>query len=110
MRGGKRLGVPARCRAVASSAKHPGAWHAASPGPPVVHTVRSVLIPGGRWGALPGGPPCASKSAAHRWWQRWPAAGTLAAMLARGLAEGRGRLPWPAGAGEGAGSPWQGGR
>ena len=58
----------------------------------MVHTWLSVLITGCRWGDVPRGPQWASKSATHRWVQRWHGDGTLAAMQARmlGLAEERG--------------------
>ncbi len=46
----------------------------------VVNTLLYVLITGCRWCDLPRGPQWASKSAAHRWLQRWQADGTLAAM------------------------------
>jgi transposase len=42
----------------------------------VVNTLLYVLITGCRWGDLPRGPQWASKSAAHRWLQPWPADGT----------------------------------
>jgi transposase len=74
----------------------------------VVHTLLYVLITGGRWCDRPRGPQWASKSAAHRWLQRWQADGTLAAMHAhlRGLAEARGRMQWQDGAVDGSFSPW----
>jgi len=74
----------------------------------VVNTLLYVLITGGRWCDLPRGPQWASKSAAHRWLQRWQADGTLAAMQARGLgiAEAHGMLQWPYGAIDGSFSPW----
>ena len=52
----------------------------------------------------------ASKSATHRWLQRWQADGTLAAMQARilGIAEERGMIRWEYGAVDGAFSPWEG--
>ena len=58
----------------------------------VVNTVLSLLITGCRWCDTPRGPLWASKRAAHRWWQRWQADGTLATMQARvlGLAEDAG--------------------
>jgi len=58
----------------------------------IVNTMLYVLITGCRWCDVPCGPPWASKSATHRWWQRWQADGTLAAMQARilGIAEERG--------------------
>jgi transposase len=78
----------------------------------VVNTLLYVRIPGGRWCDLPGGPPWASKSAAHRWLQRWQAEGTLTARPARllGGAEERGMMQWPYGAVDGSCSPWQGRR
>jgi hypothetical protein len=81
------------------------------PHPPfrrVVTTVLSVLSTGGRWCALPRGPPWASKSAAPRGLQRWQVEGTLAAMQARilGIAEEHGLLQWPYGAVDGSCSPW----
>src|SRR5918998_2183544 len=77
----------------------------------VVNTLLYVLITGCRWCDLPRGPQWASKSAAHRWLQRWHADGTLAAMQARllGLAEERGMIQWQYGAVDGSFSPWQGG-
>ena len=74
----------------------------------VVNTLRYILITGCRWCDLPHGPQWASKSAAHRWLQRWQADGTLAAMQARlrGLAEERGMLQGQDGAIDGAFSPW----
>jgi transposase len=75
----------------------------------VVNTLLYVLITGCRWCDLPRGPQWASKSAAHRWLQRWHADGTLAAMQARllGLAEERGMIQWQYGAVDGSFSPWQ---
>jgi transposase len=75
----------------------------------VVNTLLSILITGCRWCDLPRGPHWASKSAAHRWLQRWQADGPLAAMPARrlGLAEARGMIQWPYGGVEGSCSPWQ---
>ena len=74
----------------------------------VVDTLLDILITGGRWCDLPRGPQWASKSAAHRWLQRWPADGTLAAMQARllGLAEERGMMQGQYGGVDGAFSPW----
>src|ERR671922_513659 len=78
----------------------------------VLNTLLYVLITGCRWCDVPRGPQWASKSATHRWWQRWQADGTRAAMQARmlGLAEERGLMRWEYGAGDGALSPWPGGR
>ena len=81
------------------------------PPPPfrkVVNTVLDVLITGCRWCDLPRGPQWASKSAAHRWVQRWHPEGTLVAMQARilGLAEEHGMIQWPYGAVDGSFSPW----
>jgi transposase len=75
----------------------------------VVNTRLYLLITGCRWGETPRGPRWASKSAAHRWLQRWQADGTLAAMQARvlGLAEERGMIHWEYGAIDGAFSPWE---
>jgi transposase len=69
----------------------------------VVNTSFYVLITGCRGCDLPRGPPWASKSAAHRWLQRWQADGTLAAMQARllGLAEERELIQWQYGAVDG---------
>jgi len=74
-----------------------------------------VWLPGCRWGASPGGPQGASTRATHRWRQRWPAEGTVAAMPARmvGVAEARGRRRGAYGAVDGALSPgagWRRGR
>jgi transposase len=76
----------------------------------VVNTLLYGLMIGCRWGDIPRGPQWASTSAAHRWLQRWPADGTLAAMPAHllGLAEARGIIQWPCGAIDGSFSPWQG--
>jgi transposase len=49
----------------------------------VVNTLLYVLITGCRWYDIPCGPAYASKSAAHRWLQRWQADGSLARMQAR---------------------------
>jgi transposase len=67
---------------------------------------------GCRWCDIPRGPQWASKSATHRWLQRWQADGTLAAIHARmlGLAEEQGMMRWEYGAVDGAFSPWEGGR
>jgi transposase len=75
----------------------------------VVNTLLYILITGCRWCDLPRGPQWASKSAAHRWLQRWQADGTLVAMQARllGLAEERGMIQWQYGAVDGSFSPWQ---
>lgn len=74
----------------------------------VVNTLLYVLITGCRWCDLPRGPQWASKSAAHRWLQRWQTDGTLAAMQARilGIAEERGMIQWQYGAVDGSCSPW----
>lgn len=74
----------------------------------VVNTVLDVLITGCRWCDLPRGAPWASKSAAHRWLQRWQDEGTLAAMPARllGIAEAHGMIPWQDGAVDGSFAPW----
>jgi transposase len=74
----------------------------------VVNTLLYVLITGCRWCDLPRGTPWASKSAAHRWLQRWQADGTRAAMPARilGLAEEHGMIQWQYGAVDGSCSPW----
>jgi transposase len=76
----------------------------------VVNTLLSVLITGCRWCDTPRGPRWASKSAAHRWLQRWQADGTLAAMQARvlELAQERGMIHWEYGAVDGAFSPREG--
>jgi transposase len=76
----------------------------------VVNSLLYVLITGCRWCDLPSGPQGASKSAAHRWLQRWHADGTLAAMQARilGLAEEHGMIQWQYGAVDGSCAPWQG--
>jgi transposase len=78
----------------------------------VINTLLYILITGCRWCDLPHGPQWASKSAAHRWLQRWQGDGTLAAMQARllGLAEERGIIQWQYGGVDGSFSPWQGGR
>src|SRR5438128_650603 len=78
----------------------------------ILHPLLSVLITGCRWCDVPCGPPWASKSATHRWWQRWQADGTLAARPARivGMAEERGMIHWEDGAVAGAFSPWEGWR
>ncbi len=74
----------------------------------VVNTLLYVLITGCRWCDLPRGPQWASKSAAHRWLQRWQLDGTLAAMQARllGLAEERGMIQWQYGAIDSSFAPW----
>ena len=78
----------------------------------VVNTLLYVLITGCRWCDLPRGAQWASKSAAHRWLQRWQADGTIAAMQARilGIAEEHGRIRGQYGAIAGAFSPWPGRR
>src|SRR4051794_27380110 len=78
----------------------------------IVNTLLYILMTGCRWCDVPCGPQWASKSATHRWLQRWQADGTLAAMQARilGIAEERGMMHWEYGAIDGAFSPWQGWR
>jgi transposase len=78
----------------------------------VLNTLLYILITGCRWCDIPQGPQWASKSATHRWLQRWQADGTLAAMQARllGIAEERGMIHWEYGAINGAFSPWEGWR
>ena len=75
----------------------------------VVNPWLYVLITGCRWCDLPHGAQWASKSAAHRWLQRWQADGTLMAMQARilGIAEEHGMIQWQYGAVDSAFSPWQ---
>src|SRR5712692_2077917 len=77
----------------------------------ILNTLLYILITGCRWCDVPRGPQWASKSATHRWLQRWQADGTLAAMQARilGIAEERGMIRWEYGAVDGAFSPWEGG-
>jgi transposase len=74
----------------------------------VINTLLDVLITGCRWCDLPRGPQWASKSAAHRWLQRWQADGTLVAMQTRilGIAEEHGMSHWQYGAVDGSFSPW----
>lgn len=78
----------------------------------VLNTLLYVLITGCRWCDIPRGPQWASKSATHRWLQRWYTDGTLAALQARmlGIAEEQGMIRWEYGAVDGAFSPWQGWR
>ena len=78
----------------------------------VVKTLLYILITGCRWCDIPRGPQWASKSATHRWLQRWHADGTLRAMQARilGIAEERGMICWEYGAVDSAFSPWEGRR
>jgi len=78
----------------------------------ILNTLLYILITGCRWCDVPHGPQWGSKSATHRWLQRWQADGTLAAMQARilGMAEERGMIHWEYGAVDGAFSPWEGGR
>jgi Putative transposase of IS4/5 family (DUF4096) len=52
----------------------------------ILNALLYVLITGCRWCDVPRGPQWASKSATHRWLQRWQADGTLAVMQA-------GRIP-----------------
>ena len=78
----------------------------------ILNTLLYVLITGCRWCDVPREPQWASKSATHRWLQRWQADGTLAAMQARilGVAEERGMIRWEYGAVDGAFSPGEGWR
>ena len=77
----------------------------------ILNTLLYILITGSRWCDVPHGPQWGSRSATHRWLQRWQADGTLAAMQARilGIAEERGMICWEYGAVDGAFSPWEGG-
>ena len=77
----------------------------------ILHTLLYILITGCRWCDVPRGPQWASKSATHRWLQRWQADGTLAAMQSRilGIAEERGMIHWDYGAVDGAFAPGKGG-
>src|SRR5262252_1136311 len=77
----------------------------------VLNTLLYVLITGCRWCDLPRGPQWASKSATHRWLQRWQVDGPLVAMPARllGLADERGLIRWPYRAVDGSFSPGTGG-
>jgi transposase len=76
----------------------------------ILQTLLYILITGCRWCEAPCGPQWTSKSATHRWLQRWQADGTLAAMQARmlGSAEERGMMHWEYGVVGGAFAPWQG--
>jgi hypothetical protein len=78
----------------------------------ILPTLLYILSTGCRWCDLPRDPHWASKSAAHRWLQRWQDDGTLAAMRARllGLAEERGMIQWQYGGVDGSFSSWQRGR
>ena len=73
----------------------------------ILNTLLYILITGCRWCDVPRGLQWGSKSATHRWLQRWQADGTLAAMQARilGVAEERGMIRWEYGAIDGAFSP-----
>jgi hypothetical protein len=75
----------------------------------VVNTLLSVLITGCHRCDLPRGPQWASRSAAHRWLQRWQPDGTPAAMQARilGFAGEHGMIQWQCGAVDDSFSPWQ---
>ena len=75
----------------------------------VLNTLLYVLITGCRWCDVPKGEIWASKSAAHRWLQRWEADGTLENLQARtlGIAEERGLINWNYGAVDGSFSPWK---
>ncbi|MEJ6486064.1 transposase, partial [Nostoc punctiforme UO1] len=75
----------------------------------VLNTLLYVLITGCRWCDVPKGEIWASKSAAHRWLQRWEADGTLEDLQARtlGIAEERGLINWGYGAVDGSFSPWK---
>src|ERR687885_410170 len=76
----------------------------------VLNTLLYILITGCRGCDVPRGRQWASKSATHRWLQRWQADGPLAAMQARilGVAEEKGMIRWEYGAVDGAFPPWQG--
>jgi len=78
----------------------------------ILNTLLYILMTGSRWCDVPHGLQWGSKSATHRWLQRWQADGTLATMQARilGIAEERGMICWEYGAVDGAFSPWEGGR
>jgi hypothetical protein len=67
----------------------------------------TILITDGRWWDVPRGLPWASKPATQRWWRRWRAAGTLAAMPVRilGIADERGMMHGAYGAVDSAVSP-----
>ena len=75
----------------------------------IVNTLLDVSITGCRWCDVPRGPQGASKSATHRWLQRWQADGTLGARQARilGIAQEQGMIRWEYGAVDGAFSPWE---
>ena len=75
----------------------------------VLNTLLYILITGCRWCDAPTGEIWASKSAAHRWLQRWETDGTLKNLQARvlGIAEERGLINWSYGAVDGSFSPWQ---
>ena len=75
----------------------------------VVNRLLYVLLTGCRWCDVPRGHQWASKSAAHRWLQRWQEDGTLALMHARllGLAEEHGLIQWHYGAVDGSFAPGQ---
>jgi len=77
----------------------------------VVNTLLYLLITGCRWCDTPRGPRWASKSAAHRWLQRWQADGTPGGDAARVLGLGRGTRhdSLEYGAIDGAFSPGKGG-
>ena len=77
----------------------------------VVNTLLYLLITGCRWCDVPKGPIWASKSAAHRWFKRWQADGTLVEIQSRtlGLAEKQGKIDWNFGAVDGSFSPGKGG-
>lgn len=74
-----------------------------------MNSARGLLITGCRWCDVPKGEIWASKSAAHRWLQRWEADGTHVNLQARtlGIAEERGLINWGYGAVDGSFSPWK---
>ncbi|WP_269321129.1 transposase [Fischerella sp. PCC 9605] len=73
----------------------------------VLNTLLYILITLCRWCDVPQGEIWASKSAAHRWLQRWQKDGSLDNLQARILriAEERGLINWDYGAVDGSFSP-----
>jgi transposase len=78
----------------------------------VINSLLYVLITGCRWCDIPQGSVWASKSAAHRWLQRWQKDGTFDLLKAKilGLAQDQDKIKWEWGAIDGSFSPWQGRR
>ena len=75
----------------------------------ILNSLLYMLITGCRWCDIPKGSGWASKSASHRWLERWQSDGTFEHLQGRilAIADEKGLINWDYGAVDGSFSPWE---